>query len=603
MAIRRLPEFLINQIKAGEVIERPAALVKELLENSLDAHAQHITLHLLRGGLDLIHIADDGHGMNAEDLALAFERHATSKITNFEDLYHLQSFGFRGEALASAAAVARIEGQSTPREAPTQGHKIILTGENQKTITPIATDRAGTQLWIRDLFYNTPARLKFVRSLASEKLALRKVLNAFLLAYPEIAFTLQWDEEDKKIYPATNSLAQRWEQIFPRQKECLIWQASYEDYAIKGIIALEATSHKNPYWFCNRRYFQDKTLHQIVAQTMQNLWHGRSGLYAVFISASPERIDVNVHPNKLTIKFANPAPLYALLSSSLKKEIENRFALRSHLTSGLNSSSSYPQGPSSSPLSPGELPLTREDITRLAAPAADDSSSSSPAFSFPSSLTPDDIFTAQENFSDDPNLISQEETKDEKSPAFPLIHPPEWPEHICYVFQGHTYLMAIHHLLAATWEMQQSNRTPLLVVRHWDRPLKFSSTMAQELGPFGLAAEVMEEKIFLREVPTFIMRYDLWPLITALLSYWPTQIQHLPRNRWQRFWTALPHLLNLHDAHLNLSDATLSSFLQELSPEMHQHYGQKGIFVTASGPMANPAASTTSAISPGDLHA
>ena len=362
MAIQRLPEFLINQIKAGEVIERPAALVKELLENSIDAQAQHINLHLLRGGLDLIHIADDGLGMNGQDLSLAFERHATSKITSFDDLYHLQSFGFRGEALASAAAVARIEGQSAPQGHPTQGYKIILAGEKVKSLTPITTAHAGTQLWIRDLFYNTPARLKFVRSLASEKSALRKVLNAFLLAYPQIHFTVQWEEEDKKIYPATQFVTERWRQIFPSQKEFTTWQATYEDYALKGIIALSATAHKHPYWFCNQRYFQDKTLHQIVAQVMQNFWQGRSGLYAIFISAAPENIDVNVHPNKLTIKFARPAPLYALLSSSLKKHLENihrppmaTTAPRSPEKQNQNSAS-HADLPLA-PRLPGELPL------------------------------------------------------------------------------------------------------------------------------------------------------------------------------------------------------------------------------------------------------
>ena len=575
MAIQRLPEFLINQIKAGEVIERPAALVKELLENSIDAQAQHITLHLARAGLDLIHIADDGQGMSAADLALAFERHATSKIRNFEDLYHLQSFGFRGEALASAAAVARIVGQSAPQDDPAHGHKIVLQDGKQISLTPIATRTAGTQLWISDLFYNTPARLKFVRSLASEKMALRKVLHAFLLAYPQIEFTVQWDEEDKKIYRATALTTERWLQLFPAHQDFLAWQASYEDYALKGIVALTATSHKHPYWFCNQRYFQDKTLHQIVAQTMQNFWQGRSGLYAIFIAAPPEEIDVNVHPNKLTIKFAHPAPLYALLSSSLKKH------LATHQTFPADTPL-LPDGPA--PMSPERDDVSREGLGDISLAAF---SAQGPSL--------ENAALAKDNQA---LLNLTDATTEGLSLDWPILRPPELPGYICYVYQGHTYLLAISALLAATWQAQQNNRTPLLVVRTWDCPPHFSALMADELTPWGLAAEVVQDTIFLREVPTWIMRYDLWPLLAALWAFWPQHSELSPPSRWAFFWQTCSV------AALNLSDPLLAHLVQELPPALHAQYGQSDIFAATIRPRTDLAPQDSSPSSTSrDLHA
>jgi len=502
MSIKRLPEFLINQIKAGEVIERPAALIKELLENALDAHATEITLHLLRAGLDLIHVADNGDGMDQEDLALAFVRHATSKIQNFEDLYHLQSFGFRGEALASAAAVARIACQSAPRTNPTKGHKIILEGEQIKALTPVATTAAGTQFWIRDLFYNTPARLKFVRSVASEKNAIKRIIIAFLLAYPHVHFTLQWDDEDKKIYPATDQVATRWGQIFPAHKDYLAWTASYDDFTLKGLVALSSTTQKNTYLFCNKRYFQDKTLHQIISNQMAPYWQGRSGLYAIFISVSPENIDVNVHPNKLSIKFAHPAPLYALLTSSLKEHLAAQTrppAPKIPPSAPANSESLL----ATSPAALGEL-LWPEEV-----PPPDGGK----AFHFTPLMPP--------------------------APAarFNFIRPPELPGYLCYVFQQQSFLIDGRQLLAAYWQ-KHNGATPLLVVRTWEAMEGFNAQHVALSANYGLAAEIVQDKIFLRAAPAWILQEDLWELVTqlwqfmALAAHGPAALATL----WPSFW-------------------------------------------------------------------
>lgn len=174
--IHLLPEHLVDQIKAGEVIERPANLIKEILENSLDAEAKNISIHLVGGGMELIALEDDGRGMSFADLPYAFCRHATSKIDKFEDLYNLGSYGFRGEALASIASIARVTCVSHPSDPAIAGGRIVINAGETQSHQSLESDQQGTSLFIKDLFYNTPARLKFIKSMTSEKNALRRTL-------------------------------------------------------------------------------------------------------------------------------------------------------------------------------------------------------------------------------------------------------------------------------------------------------------------------------------------------------------------------------------------------------------------------------------------
>ena len=172
--IEILPEHIIDQIKAGEVLERPASLLKELLENSLDAGSTEIHLHLIENGMDLLSIEDNGHGMTFKNLPYAFLGHATSKLKTFEDLYRLQSFGFRGEALASVAASARVTCTTQPKDLNAEGGKIIIAGGHTELLIAQQASTQGTAIYIKDLFFNTPARLKLIKSKVSEKSALKK---------------------------------------------------------------------------------------------------------------------------------------------------------------------------------------------------------------------------------------------------------------------------------------------------------------------------------------------------------------------------------------------------------------------------------------------
>ncbi len=329
--IEILPEHIIDQIKAGEVLERPASLIKELIENSLDAGSTDINIHLVENGLDLIVVEDNGHGMSFENLPYAFLRHATSKLKTYDDLFRLKSFGFRGEALASVAASARLTCTSQPKDLNVDGGKIIIHGGAEELLIPNRASSHGTSLYIKDLFYNTPARLKFIKSKVSEKSALKKMLYAFILSNPKTNFSIKWDDKEKEIFKSDDPLL-RTEAVFfskvSKNGESPIWTASeeYDNYKVE--VFFTPTTHTTPqyrhhYLFANNRFFQDKSLHSAILRTLEPLWrYGESGHYMVKITTPAEDIDVNVHPNKTQIKFLKSDVIYSLLVTGLKSAMK-----------------------------------------------------------------------------------------------------------------------------------------------------------------------------------------------------------------------------------------------------------------------------------------
>jgi len=322
--IHLLPEHLIDQIKAGEVVERPAAVIKELLENSLDAKAKNIDLHLINNGLDLIAIVDDGEGIDIADLPYAFCRHATSKIARFEDLYSLHSFGFRGEALASISSISRMQCSSMPIVGV--GGKIIIHGAEHKSLAAFSANKSGTSIYIKDLFYNTPARLKFVRSKSHELISLKKTINVFLCSHPEVSFSVKFDDKDKTFFPAQNSILKRLEQIISKKNDIKILHSekNYEGHEIDLYFSdVPAKSNqKHQYLFANDRFFVDKNLHQALIRSLEPIWGiGQSGHYFVFLKVPTQELDVNVHPSKTSIKFLRPSLIFSLISSGAKEHI------------------------------------------------------------------------------------------------------------------------------------------------------------------------------------------------------------------------------------------------------------------------------------------
>lgn len=318
-----LPEHLIDQIKAGEVIERPGNLLKEILENSVDAGSTKIELHIKNNGLDLISLKDNGHGMRMNDLPLAFSRHATSKISRFEDLYQLHSFGFRGEALASIASISRLQclskiaGDELGSEIRIEGGNTTFHG--QKQISGLAH---GTELVIQDLFHNTPARLKFVQSGPSEKTFIKKVIHAFILSHPGIEFQVKYDDAEKEIYPKADNLKARLEEMVPKSRDQLLFsERFYEDnevevYLIPGVIK---TPVKWQNIFINDRYVLDKQLHRVMTNALFSAFGHDDFHYVVFFNLPPGSIDVNVHPNKTIIKCLESSKMISLLTSTIKE--------------------------------------------------------------------------------------------------------------------------------------------------------------------------------------------------------------------------------------------------------------------------------------------
>ena len=276
-SINLLPEFLVNQIKAGEVIERPASLIKEVIENSLDASSSEIEIHIIENGLDLISIKDNGKGMTYEELPYAFCRHATSKINDLEDLYNLSSFGFRGEALASISSISRLTCKSAKKDG--EGGKIAIDGSEQKTHHKVSHEKQGPTLSIKDLFYNTPVRRKFIKSKNSEKNAIKKIIQTFLLSSPQTTFKVAFDSGEKDIYDSVDSknYEDRVHKVFfkknkPKQ-EIFKLQFSYDNYSLEAFFSKTSSkgnAHKCQFLFANGRFFADKTIHGLILRIMSS---------------------------------------------------------------------------------------------------------------------------------------------------------------------------------------------------------------------------------------------------------------------------------------------------------------------------------------------
>ena len=273
MGIRLLPQNLVNQIAAGEVVERPASAIKELIENAIDAGATQIDVHLENGGKTFFSVSDNGKGMSAEELPVAIQRHATSKLPT-DDLLNINFLGFRGEALPSIASVAKMTLTSRTMDDNTGWQ---LQVEGGKAGTPIPAPRAfGTTIEVRDLFYNVPARLKFLKSEQSEQAAIREVFDRLAMGNPEITFSLATDNRKLAHYPATETLFDRVAMVIGHQfkENALPVQAEYEDIKLAGFIGLptytRATSTEQ-YLFVNGRSVKDKVLLGAVRGAYQGL--------------------------------------------------------------------------------------------------------------------------------------------------------------------------------------------------------------------------------------------------------------------------------------------------------------------------------------------
>jgi DNA mismatch repair protein MutL len=329
MAIRQLPPNLINRIAAGEVVERPASVVKELVENAIDAGASRIDVVAHGGGLSLIRVTDDGGGMDRDDLVLAVERHATSKLKD-DDLSHILTLGFRGEALPSIAAVARLSIMSRARGAD-HAYEIAVDGGRKGELKPAAIGE-GTRIEVRDLFYATPARLKFMKSERAESAAIADVVKRLALANPEIAFSLSTgDRATLRLDPCPPGLLDhglaRLGRILGEEfvTDALTVRAARGSLAVEGFAGL-ATLHRpnslGQHLVVNGRPVRDKLLAGAVRGGYGDLVpNGRHPMLALFLTLPPDEVDVNVHPAKTELRFRDAQAVRALIVTALHEAL------------------------------------------------------------------------------------------------------------------------------------------------------------------------------------------------------------------------------------------------------------------------------------------
>jgi len=322
--IHLLPDLLVSQIAAGEVVERPASAVKELLENSLDAGSRDIRLDLEEGGIKLIRLADDGGGIAQEDLKLALTRHATSKIASLDDLERVASLGFRGEALASIASVARLTLTSRVAEAPHAWKVGALDGKLHSP-EPAALAR-GTVVEVRDLFFNTPARRKFLKSPPTEFAHCDEALRRVALAHPECAFTLAHNGRIGKRLTVADWQARALDILgedFAAAARTLDEAAGpLRLYGLAGLPAYSRSGRDAQYLFVNGRFVRDKLLSHAVREAYRDvLHHERHPAYVLFLELPPEGVDVNVHPAKTEVRFRDGRGVHQFVLHVLERAL------------------------------------------------------------------------------------------------------------------------------------------------------------------------------------------------------------------------------------------------------------------------------------------
>ena len=325
--IKVLPPHIANKIAAGEVVDRPASVVKELVENSLDAGADEVSIIISKAGKELIQVIDNGVGISEDEVVLAFERHATSKITAASDLDALRTLGFRGEALPSIASVSRVE-VKTCETGQQVGTRVLINGGQVETVEKIAF-KPGTTIAIKNLFFNTPARRNFLRADVTEFNHILKTVKRFFLSYPGVQFSLVHNGETLFELPRA-VMDERISDVFGKEfYESLVFvreemgDTILEGYACRPDKARGTT--ENQFIFLNRRSIINRSLTHAIFQGYGNLIdRTRYPQFIMFLELPPRLVDVNVHPNKMEVRFANEQAIYHLFLNAVRRTAANR---------------------------------------------------------------------------------------------------------------------------------------------------------------------------------------------------------------------------------------------------------------------------------------
>lgn len=322
--IKLLPEVVANQIAAGEVVNRPSSVVKEMMENAIDAGAKTVTVNCCEGGRDLIQIVDDGCGMSPTDARMAFDRHATSKIASVDDIYKLHTFGFRGEALASIAAVAQVE-LKTRQEGEELGSQTFINGGEFDKQKPCGCP-VGSQFFVRNLFYNVPARRRFLEKSTTSSRQIRDEFERVALCNPQIAFKLY--SNNAPIYDLErNSLRGRIVDVVGKSIKNNLLEVSAETSLVKieGFVGRPAAAKKSSYkqfLFVNGRYFKSPYFYKAVMKAYEKLIPAQTQPdIFLYLTIDPERIDVNVHPQKTEVKFSDGEAIWQIINAAVRETL------------------------------------------------------------------------------------------------------------------------------------------------------------------------------------------------------------------------------------------------------------------------------------------
>jgi DNA mismatch repair protein MutL len=323
--IKVLPETLSNKIAAGEVVERPASVVKELLENALDAESTRIILEVEEGGQSLIQISDNGVGMRPDDARLAIERHATSKISSIDDLFSIQTLGFRGEALPSIASVSRFS-LITRDKSSDVGTEIIVEGGKVKSVAEVGAP-PGTMVSVRQLFFNTPARKKFLKTVGTEMSHIAGTVAKVALGHPEVQFRLVHNNKVVKSWPYVSRHLDRIADVLGNdvKSDLHAIEFSHNGLSISGWIGSPRITRRTSsglYIFVNDRFVRDRTIqHGVFQGFAQRLVKGQFPIAVVFIKIPFDQVDVNVHPTKNEVRFVNPHQVHEAVKSAIAQTL------------------------------------------------------------------------------------------------------------------------------------------------------------------------------------------------------------------------------------------------------------------------------------------
>jgi DNA mismatch repair protein MutL len=374
--IRVLPEILANKIAAGEIVERPASVVKELLENSIDAHCRAVHITILSGGKRLIQVRDDGEGMSQDDAILAFEHHATSKLQNAEDLIAIATLGFRGEALPSIASVSRLTLRTRPLEADSiSGTEVEIQGGVMRSVKPAPWDR-GTEIAVRDLFYNIPARKKFLRSHDTELGHIARLVTHYALAHPEIRFTLESEGRVLIDAVAVADLRERIYQIFGEGFLDNLVELSGQrgSVSVRGFSSRPNEQRTNAYsqfFYVNRRMVRDKVITSAIRQAYRNCMPASAHpVVILFLELPFDEVDVNAHPAKTEIRFRDQSTVHTLVLDTIEKALVRTAAIPAfaHRNAAADSAAGFNSSPMFAERGP-EPVVNRFDFTPPAASA------------------------------------------------------------------------------------------------------------------------------------------------------------------------------------------------------------------------------------------